>query len=236
MRQVSHKRGYWADLAEGSASPVVHSFTRHNGLRHTGAKRLGAATMDSDHSMDDASAPAAQYAQQISAAEFERQAVEFTTQEVERLNAAVRAQPELGARSEFFQDEENVTKGLPVFQGKHTRFVYDEEEEEIVAAVDVTQEALNSGPVVRTVAQLDADLDDEEEEEEEEEEEGGDYEDYEQEEQDEAVQNTFYNAEQEGGMVVDDAHVNALMEDVEMEMAAVAIDEQKLLSAAARRQ
>ncbi|KUF76326.1 hypothetical protein AM587_10001682 [Phytophthora nicotianae] len=157
--------------------------------------------MDADHAMDDASAaPPTQYAQQISAAEFERQAVEFTTQEVERLNAAVRAQPEIGARSEFFQDEENVAKGLPVFQGKHTRFVYDDEDEEIVAAVDVTQEALNNGPV------------------------------------DEVVQNTFYDAEQEGCMAVDDAHVNALMEDVEMEMAAVAIDEQKLLDAASQRQ
>ncbi|KAG3196227.1 hypothetical protein PC128_g7820 [Phytophthora cactorum] len=183
--------------------------------------------MDADHAMDDASAGApTQYAQQISAAEFERQAVEFTTQEVERLNAAVRAQPEIGARSEFFQDKENVAKGLPVFQGKHTRFVYDEEEEEIVAAVDVTEEALNNGPVVRTVAELDEDVDSEEGEEEYDEEE----------EQNEAVQNTFYNAEQEGGMVVDDAHVNALMEDVEMEMAAVAIDEQKLLNAAAQRQ
>ncbi|KAL3657917.1 hypothetical protein V7S43_017116 [Phytophthora oleae] len=179
--------------------------------------------------MDDASALPTQYTQQISSAEYERQAVEFTTQEVERLNAAVRAQPEIGARSEFFQDEENVAKGLPVFQGKHTRFVYDEEEEEIVAAVDVTQEALNSGPVVRTVAELDEDVDEEDEEEEEEEEE------YE-EEQDEAVQNHFYSAEQEGGMVVDDSHVNALMEDVEMEMAAVAIDEQKLMNAAAQRQ
>ncbi|KAG1687011.1 hypothetical protein DVH05_005751 [Phytophthora capsici] len=184
--------------------------------------------MDADHAMDDASAPPTQYTQQISAAEYERQAVEFTTQEVERLNAAVRAQPEIGARSEFFQDEENVAKGLPVFQGKHTRFVYDDDEEEIVAAVDVTQEALNSGPVVRTVAELDEDIEEEEEDYEEEEE-------YE-EEQDEAVQNHFYSAEQEGGMVVDDAHVNALMEDVEMEMAAVAIDEQKLLHAAGQRQ
>ncbi|ETI37876.1 hypothetical protein F441_16100 [Phytophthora nicotianae CJ01A1] len=186
--------------------------------------------MDADHAMDDASAaPPTQYAQQISAAEFERQAVEFTTQEVERLNAAVRAQPEIGARSEFFQDEENVAKGLPVFQGKHTRFVYDDEDEEIVAAVDVTQEALNNGPVVRTVAELDEDVDSEEEEEDEEE-----YD--EEEEQDEVVQNTFYDAEQEGCMAVDDAHVNALMEDVEMEMAAVAIDEQKLLDAASQRQ
>ncbi|KAK1928598.1 hypothetical protein P3T76_015899 [Phytophthora citrophthora] len=189
--------------------------------------------MDADHAMDDASAPPTQYTQQISAVEYERQAVEFTTQEVERLNAAVRAQPELGARSEFFQDEENMAKGLPVFQGKHTRFVYDDEEEEIVAAVDVTQESLNNGPLVRTVAELDEDVDGEEEEEEEEEE----YEEEEyEEEQDEAVQNHFYNAEQQGGMVVDDAHVNALMEDVEMEMAAVAIDEQKLLHAAGQRQ
>ncbi|KAG7395964.1 hypothetical protein PHYBOEH_002949 [Phytophthora boehmeriae] len=177
--------------------------------------------MDSDHAMDDASTP---FAQQISAAEFERQATEFTTQEVERLNAAVRAQPELGARSEFFQDEENVAKGLPVFQGKHTRFVYDDDEEEIVAAVDVTQEALNSGPVVRTVAELDEDLDEEEEEEDEEEDDGT------------GVTNTFYSAQEEEGMAVDDAHVSALLEDVEMEMAAVALDEYKLMASAAQRQ
>ncbi|KAL4151214.1 hypothetical protein PRNP1_008231 [Phytophthora ramorum] len=178
--------------------------------------------MDSDHAMDDAPA---QFAQQISAADYERQAVEYTTQQVAQLNAAVRAQPEIGARSEFFQNEENVAKGLPVFQGTHTRFVYDEDEE-IVAAVDVTQEALSHGPVVRTVAELDEDVDDEEEEEEEEEE-YGEYE----EDQDEAVHNTFYNAEEQGSMAVD-----ALMEDVEMEMAAVAIDEQKLLNMAAQRQ
>ncbi|EGZ04849.1 hypothetical protein PHYSODRAFT_249774 [Phytophthora sojae] len=190
--------------------------------------------MDSDHAMEDAPA---HFAQQISAAEYERQAVEFTTQEVERLNAAVRAQPELGARSEFFQDEENVAKGLPVFQGKHTRFVYDDEDDEIVAAVDVTQAALNSGPVVRTVAQLDADLEDDDEEEGEEYEEGEDGEEYyEEEEHDEAVQNHFYTAPDEGHVAMDDAHVNALMEDVEMEMAAVAIDEDKLLAAAAQRQ
>ncbi|RLN46132.1 hypothetical protein BBJ29_001938 [Phytophthora kernoviae] len=178
--------------------------------------------MDSDQAMDDASAP---FAQQISAAEFERQATEFTTQEVERLNAAVRAQPALGARSEFFQDEANVAKGLPVFQGKHTRFVYDDDEENIVAAVDVTQEALSSGPAVRTVAELDEDLDEEEEEEEEEEEDDGT-----------GVHNTFYNAQEDEGMIVDDAHVSALLEDVEMEMAAVALDEQKLMTSAAQRQ
>ncbi|KAF4028778.1 hypothetical protein GN244_ATG19542 [Phytophthora infestans] len=152
--------------------------------------------MDADHTMDNTSAaPPTQYAQQISAADFDRQAVEYTTQEVERLNAAVRAQPELG---------------------------------EIVAAVDVTQEALNNGPVVRTVAELDEDVDSDDEGEE-------DAEGYD-EEEDEAVRNAFYSADQQDGMVVDDAHVNAFMEDVEMEMAAVAIDEQKLLSAASQRQ
>ncbi|CAI5746641.1 unnamed protein product [Peronospora destructor] len=172
--------------------------------------------MDSDHTMDDPSP--AQFVQQISAAEFERQAVEYTTKEVQRLNTAVRAQSEIGARSEFFQHKQNVAKGLPVFQGKHTRFVYDNEEEEIVAAVDVTQEALTNGPVMRTVAELDEDVDEEEEEE------------------DEAVQNTFYSAKQEGDIRMDDPHVNALMDDVEMEMAAVAIDEQKLMNATAEKQ
>ncbi|RMX68619.1 hypothetical protein DD238_002922 [Peronospora effusa] len=182
--------------------------------------------MDSDHTMDDLSP--AQFAEQISTAEFERQAVEYTTQEVQRLNTAVRAQPEIGARSEFFQHKENVIKGLPVFQGKHTRFVYDNEEEEIVAAVDVTQEALTNGPVVRTVAELDEEEEDEDEEEEDE--------DEEEEEEDEAAQNTFYSVGQEGDMVMDDHYVNALIEDVEMEMAAVAIDEQNLMNTAAQKQ
>ncbi|RLN31738.1 hypothetical protein BBJ28_00026346 [Nothophytophthora sp. Chile5] len=177
-------------------------------------------------------APPAQFAQQISAAEFERQAVDFTTQAVERLNADVRATPAIGARSEFFQDEANVARGLPVFQGKHTRFVYDEEEDDIVAAVDVTQEALQSGPVVRTVAELDADLEEEEDDDEEEEEEE------EEEYDDEAVHNTFYAAEgeQQDGGRMDDAHVSALLEDVEMELASVAIDEQRLLQDAALKQ
>ncbi|RLN85091.1 hypothetical protein BBJ28_00026338 [Nothophytophthora sp. Chile5] len=180
--------------------------------------------MDDDHAMEEA--PPAQFAQQISAAEFERQAVAFTTQAVERLNADVRATPAIGARSEFFQDEANVARGLPVFQGKHTRFVYDEEEDDIVAAVDVTQEALQNGPVVRTVAELDADLEEEEEEEEEED------------DDDEAVHNTFYAAEgeQQDGGRMDDAHVSALLEDVEMELASVAIDEQRLLQDAALKQ
>ncbi|CAH0481166.1 unnamed protein product [Peronospora belbahrii] len=181
--------------------------------------------MDSDDTMDDVSP--AQFAQQISTAEFDREAVEYTIQEVQRLNVSVRVEPEIGARSKFFQHEKNVVKGLPIFQGKHTRFVYDEEEEEIVTAVDVTQEALNSGPVVRTVAELDEDV---EEEGEEEEEEGGG------EEEDEAVRNVFYVAGQMSDIMVDDANVNAVMDDVEMEMAAVAIDEHKLIHAAAQKQ
>lgn len=180
-------------------------------------------------------------AEQISAAEYERQAAEYTSEMVEQLNAAVRAQPALGARSGFFQDPANVARGLPVFQGKHTRFVYDDEDDEIVAAVDVTQEALHSGPRVRTVAELDADIDgasDEEEEEEEEEyDEEEDYDDEEEAEQDgTGVHNEFYAPEGEDNdeeMAMDDAQVSALLQDVEMELAAVALDQRQLLSRAA---
>lgn len=168
--------------------------------------------------------------QRISTDEFERQALEYTTQQVQQLNAAVRSEPALGARSEFFQREENVRAGLPVFQGTHTRFVYDDDEEEIVAAVDVTQEALRTGPLVRTVDDLDAEDEDEEE--------GG-----EQGEEDDAVANTFFqhdgesksDSEQEDELMEADGEENlvaALLEDVAMELAAVALDEQKLRDAA----
>lgn len=177
------------------------------------------------NAMNDDDASGVQFAERIPVTAFEREAVEFTTREVERLNAAVRAHPEIGARSEFFQDEANVVKGLPVFQGKHTRFVYVEEEgEEIVAVVDVTQEALDNGPVVRTVAELDEDI--------EEEEEGNEAEA----EEETAGLNVFCSRDEACSMVEDGVHVDTLMEDVEMEMAAVAIDERKLMDAAAKRQ
>ncbi|CAI5717967.1 unnamed protein product [Hyaloperonospora brassicae] len=161
------------------------------------------------------------FAERIPATEFERQAVEVTAREVARLNAAVRARPAIGARSTFFQDEQNVARGLPVFQGTHTRFVYDEEAgEEIVAVVDVTREALEDGPVVRTVAELDVDIGEEEEEEEER----------------TGELDAVCSADEGCAMVVgDDVHVDTLMEDVEMEMAAVALDERKLMEAAAKR-
>ncbi|CEG35161.1 uncharacterized protein PHALS_13914 [Plasmopara halstedii] len=178
--------------------------------------------MNADYTMDDTCAiDTKQYAQQISTSEYNRQAVEFTTQEVERLNAAVRAQPKLGARSEFFQDEENVVKGLPVFQGKHIRFLYDEEE--IVAAVDVTLEALNNGPVVRTVAELDENVDNEEEEEYDE--------DYnEEQDHDDVVRNTFYRKDKESDIDMSNEHIHTLVQDVEMELASLAFHEQDQLS------
>lgn len=170
--------------------------------------------------------------QHISRDEFERQALEFTTQQVHQLNAAVRLEPAIGARSAFFQSEENVRTGLPVFQGTHTRFVYDDDEEEIVAAVDVTEEALRNNPLVRTVEDLESEDEDEEEENEEENEE------------DRTVTNTFYQhadrAQDDSGeedelmgMAGDESAVAALLEDVAMELAAVALDEQKLRDAAA---
>lgn len=171
-------------------------------------------------------------AERISAAEFERQANEYTLEAVQQLNAAVRAAPEIGARSDFFANPENVEQGLPVFQGKHTRFVYDEDEEEIVGAVDVTEQALASGPRVRTVAELDADIEDaeeaeEEEEQEEQEEEEEEYED------DTGVTNEFYEAEDEDEAMDEHERVEAMLQDVEMELAAVALDQQQLLARAA---
>lgn len=185
-----------------------------------------------------ASDPNAQYAQQISQQEYERQALEYTTAMVEALNADVRMQPEIGAKSAFFQDEENVKRGLPVFQGKHTRFVYDDEDEEIVGVVEVP-EAAQSGPKVRTVADLDSDDDDEEDEEYAEEEED-DQEDEEYiEEQDAAVANTFFShppGSEDEDMQVDEASMGALLEDVAMELASVSLDEQRLAEMAARMQ
>jgi hypothetical protein len=177
-------------------------------------------------------------AERISAAEFERQAAEYTGEAVEQLNAAVRAQPALGARSGFFQDPANVARGLPVFQGKHTRFVYDDDEEEIVAAVDVTQEALHDGPRVRTVAELDADIDGASDEEEDDDYDDIDEEEEEEEEEEEdetGVHNEFYVPEGEDNdeeMAMDDAQVSALLQDIEMELAAVAIDQRQLLARA----
>lgn len=170
-------------------------------------------------------------AQQISLEEYERQAVEYTTQQVQQLNANVRQQPALGAKSTFFQSEKNIEQGIPVFQGKHTRFVYDDEEEEIVDVVDVTQEAISAGPYVRTVQDLENDGEDDDEEEEE-----GDYEA----EEDDAVANQFYPEEDESDDAADvqmtteaeDFDMASLLEDVAMELASVALDEKMLMDSA----
>jgi hypothetical protein len=163
--------------------------------------------------MEDAPPPP-QFAQRVTQDEYDRQAVDYTTAMVEQLNAAVRAQPSLGEMSAFFQDPENVQKGLPVFQGKHTRFVYDSDDEEIVAAVDVTHTPL-PGPHVRTVADLDPDEDEDDEDEEydeDDEEEAMD----EDEDDDMGVENAFYvNPD-----TPDDSTIGALLEDVAMELAA----------------
>ncbi|TYZ58095.1 hypothetical protein PybrP1_006687 [[Pythium] brassicae (nom. inval.)] len=170
--------------------------------------------------------------QRISRDEFDRQALEFTTEQVQQLNVAVRLEPAIGARSAFFQSEENVRAGLPVFQGTHTRFVYDDDEEEIVAAVDVTQEALHNNPLMRTVEDLES----------EDEEDGGD--DADAREEDDAVANTFYqhadggndeSGDDEDELMAaagEESAVAALLEDVAMELAAVALDEQQLRDAA----
>lgn len=182
-----------------------------------------------------AQANGAVYTQQISQEEYDRQALEYTTAMVEALNADVRMQPEIGAKSAFFQDEENVKRGLPIFQGKHTRFVYDDDDEEIVGVVEVP-EAAQSGPKVRTVADLDSDDEDEDEDFDEEEQE---YDQEDEEEQDDAVANTFFShppgAEDED-MQVDEASMGALLEDVAMELASVALDEQRMTDMTARMQ
>lgn len=171
-------------------------------------------------------------AQQISINEYERQAVEYTTQQVQQLNTNVRQQPALGAKSTFFQSEKNIEQGIPVFQGKHTRFVYDDDEEEIVDVVDVTQEAISAGPYVRTVQDLEKDGEDDDEEEEE-----GDYG---AEEEDDAVANQFYPEEDESEDAADvqmtteaeDFDMALLLEDVAMELASVALDEKMLMDSA----
>ncbi|KAJ0401624.1 hypothetical protein P43SY_006003 [Pythium insidiosum] len=158
----------------------------------------------------------AAFAQRISADEYERQAVEYTTAMVEQLNAAVREDPSIASQSSFFQDPLNVKRGLPVFQGKHTRFVYDDEEEEIVAAVDATEHPA-PGPRVRTVADL-PDMSDEEEEDEEEDEEEyeEDEEEYDEEEgaeDDLGVENAFYSLAADGEV---DPQLQQLLQDVTM--------------------
>ncbi|GAB9472710.1 hypothetical protein Gpo141_00009882 [Globisporangium polare] len=173
-------------------------------------------------------------AQQISREEYERQAVEYTTQQVQQLNANVRQQPALGAKSTFFQSEKNIEQGIPVFQGKHTRFVYDDDEEEIVDAVDVTQEAISAGPYVRTVEDLDNDDEADEEEE-------GDDEDDEEAGDDDAVANQFYpeeedesdgDADMQMAPDAEDFDMASLLEDVAMELASVALDEKMLMDSA----
>ncbi|TMW64418.1 hypothetical protein Poli38472_013040 [Pythium oligandrum] len=169
------------------------------------------------------------YAQQISQAEYDRQTVEYTTAAIEQLNEDVRNQPSVGAKSRFFQDPANVQKGLPVFQGKHTRFVYDDEEEEIVEAVDVTHAPI-PGPQVRTTEDLDS-SDEEEEEHEEEYDEEDDYEEeYEDQDDDMGVENEFYHDEEgdeehdEDGDVeldLDDEHLQNLLQNIAMELADV---------------
>ncbi|KAF1326743.1 hypothetical protein FI667_g8207, partial [Globisporangium splendens] len=172
-------------------------------------------------------------AQQISTSEYEREAVEYTTQMVEQLNATVRRDPSIGAKSTFFQDAKNLEQGIPVFQGKHTRFVYDDEEEEIVDAVDVTREAIEAGPYVRTVEDLENEEDDDDEAEHYGEKQG-------EQEQDAGVTNEFYPEEQdeeddedtEMASELDENAVAALLEDVAMELASVALDEKALLDGA----
>lgn len=185
-------------------------------------------------------------AQQISRDEYERQAVEYTTQQVEQLNADVRSDPALGAKSTFFQNELNIRNGIPVFQGKHTRFVYDDDDEEIVDAVDVTQEAISAGPYVRTIEDLEHDDEDDEDDDFE-----GDgeyaYDDEDVEvdgeqlddgELDDAVSNKFYDEHEDEQMdaPLDDNDVAAMLEDVAMELASVALDEQTLLARAQTQQ
>jgi hypothetical protein len=149
--------------------------------------------------------------EKISNEEYERQAVEYTTRMVNELNEKVRANPSIGAKSNFFQDQ----KVLPVFQGKHIRFCYDAEEKEIVDAVDVTNEP-KAGPQVRTVVDLSSDEDEDDEdsyyseEEEAREEDAND---------DFNIKNEYYPQDQ----FVEVEHVNKVLEVVEMELANISM-------------
>lgn len=62
------------------------------------------------------------FARRVSKEEYDRQTVNLTTKMIEDLNEEVRKNPEIAKGSKFFQDENNILKGLPCFQGKHTRF------------------------------------------------------------------------------------------------------------------
>ena len=139
-------------------------------------------------------AQSAHYADRISTQEYDRQAAEYTAQMVEQLNQDVRAQPSIGSKSTFFQDPENRKKGLPVFQGKHTRFVYDQEEEEIVAAVDASNAPLPA-PHLRTTDEIESS--DEEEEEWEE----GEEEDYEDEQENTEMGDSEMQTDQDAPML-----------------------------------
>lgn len=104
----------------------------------------------------------------------------------------------------------------------NTRFVYDSDDDEIVAAVDVTHAPL-PGPQVRTVVDLDSDQEPESDEEEHDAEED----EYDQEEEEEdldqdedmdmGVENEFYV---DPSQAINDANIGALLEDVAMELAA----------------
>ncbi|KAK3265151.1 hypothetical protein CYMTET_26149 [Cymbomonas tetramitiformis] len=68
------------------------------------------------------------FAKRISKSDFEKQSLDVTTKMIQELNEQVRKNPSVAKGSKFFANKENIVKGLPVFQGKHSRFEYDSDE------------------------------------------------------------------------------------------------------------
>jgi hypothetical protein len=108
----------------------------------------------------------------MSAEEYAQQSAEYTAKMLADLNAKVKANPEIADKSTFFQCEENILKGLPVFQGEKTTFVYDDAD----ALVEtVVQQSVTVEPAVvesMDEEQHDDENDEEEQEEQEQDEEG----------------------------------------------------------------
>eukprot|EP00238_Polyblepharides_amylifera_P014365 CAMPEP_0196587858 /NCGR_PEP_ID=MMETSP1081-20130531/58834_1 /TAXON_ID=36882 /ORGANISM="Pyramimonas amylifera, Strain CCMP720" /LENGTH=205 /DNA_ID=CAMNT_0041910173 /DNA_START=90 /DNA_END=707 /DNA_ORIENTATION=+ len=67
------------------------------------------------------------FAKKISLEEYENQSSELTKKMLLDLNESVRADPQTAKGSKFFSNKENILRGLPIYEGKHKRFVYEDE-------------------------------------------------------------------------------------------------------------
>jgi hypothetical protein len=65
----------------------------------------------------------------LSVSDYEKQAQEYTAKMLQELNEQVRDDPTIASKSQYFQSEENILKGLPIFTGTRSTFVYDENDE-----------------------------------------------------------------------------------------------------------